>query len=128
MGLFSSGKKRILIADDDAAARFLLREALSGEFEISEASDGEETVKQASGSVPDLIILDQGMPGMAGIDVVKVLRSREKTKAVPILMCTGFSLLDMVDDLLDAGANDYLTKPVDLAKLRLKIRKVLASA
>ncbi len=128
MGLFSSGKKRILIVDDDAAARFLLKEALSGEFEIAEASDGAEAVEQASGSVPDLIILDQGMPGMAGIDVVKILRSREKTKAVPILMCTGFSLLDTVDELLGAGANDYVTKPVDLARLKLKIQKALASA
>lgn len=128
MGLFSGGKKRILVVDDDAAARFLLKEMLSGEFEILEASDGKEAVEQASGFVPDLIILDQGMPGMAGIDVVKVLRSREKTKTVPILMCTGFSLLDTVDQLLEAGANDYITKPVDLARLKLKIQKALASA
>ncbi len=126
MGLFKSGKKKVLVADDDAAQRFLLTEVLGADYEVSEAADGQEVLESTQVAVPDLILLDVSMPRMSGRQVLDALRMSEKTKLVPVVMCTGYSELGMVEDLLGAGANDYLTKPINAAKLLAKLDSILS--
>ncbi|MFC1680099.1 response regulator [Elusimicrobiota bacterium] len=125
MGLFGSGKKRILVVDDELPARVMVKEFLSLEYDTLEASDGLEAVDMAVRHKPDLILLDYDMPGMTGLQVVQTLRGNEELRGTRIIMVTGRGTLDIVDRLLEAGADDYIVKPVDIGKLNAKVQQIL---
>jgi len=114
---------KILIVDDEAAIRRLLKVSLkSQEYIIIEASGGKEGIEQAAMSHPDLIILDLGLPDMDGL---KVLKSIREWSQVPIIILTvRDSEIDKVA-LLDAGANDYVTKPFGVPELLARVRVAL---
>lgn len=128
MGLFGLGakKRRILVVDDDPAARALLRDVFEAHFDVEEAADGDEAVRTASQAQPDLVFLDVSMPGLPALQVVQTLRAMKSMQKARIVMTTGFGSLDMVDRFLQAGADDYVTKPVNLPALRAKVEKLLA--
>lgn len=114
---------KVLVVDDEIAIRRFLRVALSGQgFIVSETSTGQEALQAISNIRPDVVILDLGLPDMDGIDVTK--RTREWSK-VPIII---LSVREQEDDkiaALDAGADDYLTKPFGMGELLARIRTVL---
>jgi two-component system, OmpR family, KDP operon response regulator KdpE len=111
---------KILIIDDEAAIRRLLKVSLKSQgYAIAEASGGREGVEQAAMSHPDLIILDLGLPDMDGL---KVLKSIREWSQVPVIVLTvRDSEIDKVA-LLDSGANDYITKPFGVPELLARIR------
>ena len=111
---------KILIADDDPQILRALRITLSARgYEIVTASDGKEALRLAVDKHPDLIVLDLGMPGLTGIEVIEGVRGWSQ---VPILVVSGRSdSLDKVD-ALDAGADDYVTKPFAADELLARIR------
>ncbi|MFA6091617.1 MAG: response regulator [Elusimicrobiota bacterium] len=126
--LFFGGKKKktVLVVDDDAGARTLLHTFLEdSEYEVLEAGDAATGLAMAARHVPDLIIMDVMMPGTTGWDAVRALRGQSKTKAIPVLMCTCLSRMADVEKCLVSGANDYINKPYDLARLKSKIDKLL---
>jgi two-component system KDP operon response regulator KdpE len=110
----------VLVVDDDRRMRKYLQAALAGEhFRIVEAETGSEALMHATGHNPDLVLLDYVLPDFDGIRVTTKLRERT---AAPILM---ISARDDEDDkiaALDAGANDYLTKPFGTGELLARIR------
>lgn len=114
---------KVLVVDDEIAIRRFLRVALNGQgFIVSETSTGQEALQAISNIRPDVVILDLGLPDMDGIDVTK--RTREWSK-VPIII---LSVREQEDDkiaALDAGADDYLTKPFGMGELLARIRTVL---
>ena len=118
-----SSARSILLIDDDDLLRTSLREQLAtqGEFgRIDEAATGAAGIAAAIGNVFDIILLDLGLPDMDGRDVCRALR--EKGVRSPIIMLTA---LDSDDDTvtgLNAGANDYITKPFRLAVLLARVR------
>jgi len=114
---------KILIIDDEAAIRRLLKVSLKSQgYSIAEATGGKEGIEQAAMSHPDLIILDLGLPD---IDGFKVLKSIREWSQVPIIILTvRDSEIDKVS-LLDAGANDYVTKPFGVAELLARVRVAL---
>ena len=69
----------------------------------------------------DLVILDRSMPEMSGLEVLKRIRTTPASAGVKVLMCTGAGMLADVDEALQAGASDYIVKPLDFAKLRAKV-------
>ncbi|MCJ7508004.1 MAG: response regulator [candidate division Zixibacteria bacterium] len=116
-------ENKILIIDDDAAIRRLLKVSLKSQgYVVIEAVNGQEGIEQAAMVNPELIILDLGLPDMDGLLVLKSLR--EWTKVPLIVLTVRDAETDKVA-LLDAGANDYLTKPFSVPELLARIRSAL---
>jgi len=115
---------KILIVDDDRPIRDSLQRALTlAGHEVSQAVDGEEALKQVANVKPELILLDWMMPKLDGIQVIKALRA--DGVRIPILFLTAKSdIADRVDGL-DAGADDFVTKPPQLEELMARIRALL---
>lgn len=115
-----------LIIEDDAASRHVLHLALERhDFHISEASTGRAGLAHAAATMPDLILLDIGLPDMDGISVTRQLR--EWTN-VPIIVISGKRRESEKVAALDAGADDYLTKPYGVDELLARIRVALRHA
>ena len=113
---------RILVVDDERPIRRFLNASLSGIYTIIEAANGEEAIQAVTTERPDLVILDLGLPDMDGIEVTR--RLREWTQ-IPIIVV---SVREQENDkiaALDAGADDYLTKPFGAGELMARIRGVL---
>lgn len=114
---------RILIVEDDEDIVDVLRRTLRAEgYEVRAAADGPEALENLADFVPDLVILDLGLPGMDGMEVCNRIR---KTSEVPVLMLTARA--DPEDRVagLDTGADDYLVKPFDRSELLARIRALL---
>lgn len=115
--------QRILVVDDETSIRRYLRAALSAQgFTIYEAADGQEALNAVVSNHPDLIILDLGLPDFDGIEVTRRLREWSQT---PIII---LSVREAENDkiaALDAGADDYLTKPFGTGELMARIRVAL---
>jgi len=111
---------KILIADDDPQILRALRITLVARgYEVETASDGTEALRLAVDRHPDLLVIDLGMPGLTGIEVIEAVRGWSQ---LPILVVSGRSdSLDKVD-ALDAGADDYVTKPFAADELLARIR------
>ena len=121
-----NGTATILIVDDELQNRKLLVTLLRPEgYCTRTAANGEDALASIAQSAPDLILLDIMMPGMDGYQVARSLKSDPATSNIPIVMIT--ALIDRSARLagLDAGVEDFLTKPVDRAELWLRVRNLL---
>ena len=113
----------IVVIEDDPAIRLFLRTSLSAHnFKVFEADRGQQGVIEAGVRKPDLIILDLGLPDMDGVEVIKKIRA---WSAMPIIILSARSSEQHKIDALDAGADDYLTKPFGLGELLARIRVAL---
>lgn len=114
---------RILIVDDEPQIRKLLKVTLQAhQYVIHEASTGEEGVRQASLIVPDLILLDLGLPDMSGMEVLRRVRD---WSSAPIVVLTAKDREEDKIVALDGGADDYVTKPFGMGELVARIRVAL---
>ena len=116
---------RILVVDDIPANLRLLEAKLSAEyFEVLTADDGATAIEAAANKAPDLILLDVMMPGMDGFEVARRLKDDPKTRHIPVVMLTALSeTADRVRGL-DAGADDFLSKPVNDVALFARVRSL----
>lgn len=114
---------RVLVIDDEPQIRRFLRASLSGhEFQVAEALNGYEGLSHITAAKPDLIILDLGLPDMDGVEVIRRVR---EWSSVPIIV---LSVREREQDkitALDAGADDYLTKPFGVGELLARLRVAL---
>ncbi len=119
---------RILIADDNPQGVELLEAYFSdSDYEIRTAADGEETLQRVADWHPDLILLDVMMPKISGFEVCKRLRADPATKDIPVLMVTALDQPSDIERAVDAGTNDFVTKPIDKRALLLRVRSRLES-
>ncbi len=117
---------RILVVDDEEDLLELVRYNLTKEgYRVDCAASGEQAIREARTSPPDLIVLDLLLPNVDGLDVCKHLRSDPKTQHVPIVMLTAKSEEADVVTGLELGADDYITKPFSPRVLLARIRNVL---
>ena len=117
----------ILIADDDRTMRSLLNLAMSEEgYEVVEANNGEQCLTEYAYSQPDLILLDAVMPDIDGFTCCKKIRSLPGGDSVPILMITVLDDRESVERAFNAGATDYITKPIYWAVLSQRVRRLLS--
>lgn len=116
----------VLIVDDDDDLRAYLVESLKTKYKIIEASDGRQGWQKALACHPQVIISDVNMPGIDGIEMVRKIKTDNRTKHIPVIMLTVLS--EENDQLkgLESGASDYLTKPFSFHLLSIKIENLLS--
>jgi DNA-binding response OmpR family regulator len=118
--------KRILVVDDEIGALTLIGIMLDrGGFEVLKARDANQAVETLDKDTPDLIILDVMMPGIDGIELCKMIRGRKPTTETPILILSARGDAESVMRGMDAGATDYLPKPILHHDLVAKVRNML---
>jgi CheY-like chemotaxis protein/anti-sigma regulatory factor (Ser/Thr protein kinase) len=120
-----SSPRRVLVVDDRATNLRLLEEFLTtAGFNVETARSGEEGVEMAGRGEYDLILMDIKMPGMGGVDAMKAIRSMSR-KELKIFALTASAMKGSKEGLLEMGFDDYISKPVDLPGLLVKIKKSL---
>jgi two-component system alkaline phosphatase synthesis response regulator PhoP len=108
----------VLVVDDDQDIRELIACKLREErYDVRSASDGETALASMLLVVPDLVILDIAMPKRSGLEVLKMLRARRETAAVPVILVTGKASDRDVDEGFRVGADHYMIKPFRVADL-----------
>ena len=113
---------RILVVDDERSIRRFLKASLGSQFTILEATNGEEALRAVATEHPDIIILDLGLPDIDGVEVTR--RLREWTQIPIIIVSVREQEKDKIA-ALDAGADDYLTKPFGVGELMARLRVAL---
>ncbi len=117
---------KILLIEDEAEIRHFLRVALLGhDFRLVEAATGREGVLRAADQQPDLVILDLGLPDIDGMEVIRQVRQWSQ---VPIVILSARGQEHEKVEALDAGADDYLTKPFSVGELLARLRVALRHA
>jgi two-component system cell cycle sensor histidine kinase PleC len=121
--------RSILIVDDDPVVRALTRESLEDEgYELAEAEDGSAAYEACQRTAPEIIICDVVMPGMDGFELCRRLRQRPETASIPILMATGLDDYQSIAAAFDAGATDFIAKPLNWLILKYRVRYMLRAA
>jgi len=122
----ASSDYTILVVDDDENNRDMLSRRLKRkEYKVLTASDGPEALELAGRELVDLVILDIMMPGMSGLEVLKLLRQTRTATELPVIMASAKGESQDVVNALELGANDYATKPLDFPVLLARVESQL---
>ena len=118
--------RRILVVEDNAKNLKLVRDVLqfSG-YEVTEARSGEEGVELAGNRTPDLILMDLQLPGIDGVEALRLLRENPATRSVPVVAVTAFAMKNDRDRALLAGFNGYVEKPISVRALPSQVKNFL---
>jgi putative two-component system response regulator len=116
-------KNRVLIVDDEPGNIKILSNVLAGDYALSVATAGAQALQVAQIQLPELILLDMVMPEMDGIQVCEALKANDATRDIPVIFVTSMSDAANEERGLDAGAVDYISKPISppIVKARVKI-------
>ena len=118
---------KILYVEDNEDNIYMLSRRLKRKgFDLIIARDGQEGVEAAEKEVPDLILMDLSLPKLDGWGATKALKNNEKTQHIPIIALSAHAMQEHKESALEAGCNDYDTKPVEFARLLSKIEVQLA--
>lgn len=117
--------KILLVEDDEMNRDMLSRRLLKRDYEVVIAVDGEEGVRMAYDEDPDLILMDMSLPGIDGWTATRQLKGDEETADIPIIALTAHAMAGDREKALDAGCDDFDTKPVDLKRLLSKMNALL---
>jgi diguanylate cyclase (GGDEF)-like protein len=118
-------EQSILIVDDDILSIKLLQAAFGDSYTILTATSGRDAIEIAVAQCPDLILLDAMLPDIDGFEVCRSLKVEERTTAIPIIFITGLDAKEQQRRALELGAIDFISKPIDLTILTLRIRNHL---
>ncbi len=123
----TSEPETILLAEDSDDMREYLADSLSKTYRVIIAKDGAEALEQAHELNPDIIISDIIMPALRGDEMCRILKSSMETSHIPVILLTALNDKEHIIRGLEAGADDYVTKPFDFAVLKVRIRNILQS-
>jgi two-component system alkaline phosphatase synthesis response regulator PhoP len=119
---------KVLIADDNPQGLELLEAYLSEtDYDLQTAADGEETLRKVRDWHPDLILLDVMMPKISGFEVCKQIKGDPATRSIVVLMVTALDQPSDIDRGVEAGTDDFFTKPINKTELLRRVRSALAS-
>jgi len=118
---------RFLIVDDDSINRELVSAILEGQgHDIEMAATGEDAVRMARESPPDMILMDVMMPGMGGLKAVSLLRSHETTSRIPVVALTALAMPGDREGLLAGGFDAYIEKPISVRTFMQQVQALLS--
>ncbi|MBI5625008.1 MAG: response regulator [Elusimicrobia bacterium] len=121
-----TSKARVLVVEDDEAVRRTLVRVLGRtECEVLQSGDGGDGLRRARELHPDLILLDVGLPAKSGLEVLRELRRGQDTSAIPVIMLTGLAGLSDKVEGFNLGADDYVTKPFAVEELSARVESIL---
>jgi DNA-binding response OmpR family regulator len=116
------GRKLILVVDDGEDNRMILDRALtSSGYATAIAQSGRQALSLISRQVPDMVLLDWMMPELSGLDTLRAIREMYSSSKLPVIMCTAVGEEMSVVAAIDAGANDYMVKPISIPILRARM-------
>ncbi len=120
-------RKRVLVVEDDGWIRRFMRDLLSDEgYEVLEAADGRTAIRLASELLPDVLLLDVTMPELNGVDVLRHLRSRRRTRSLPVIVVSAYPRVVPRDAVVTVSC--VLVKPVEVDLLLETVRRVVTPA
>ncbi len=115
---------KVLVVEDEPINVELVREILSAKgFTADEAENGAEAIEKAKKGIYDLILMDIGLPGMDGTEVMKIIRDMPGYKNVPFIAITSYVMKGDKERFLEAGFNDYISKPIDVVGFMKRLEK-----
>ena len=118
---------KLLLVEDNEDNRDMLSRRLERKgYEVMLAVDGQEGVDKATSQLPDLILMDMSLPVMDGWEATKQLKKRTATENIPVIALTAHAMSSDRDKAIEAGCDDYDTKPVDFTRLLGKISKLIS--
>lgn len=117
--------KKIVLIEDNPDNRVTIKAILGNEFTIIEAEDGETGLKLLNKELPDLVLLDISLPVMDGYGVIEKIRQKESIASIPVIAVTAKAMVNDKERILQAGCNDYVSKPIDDEELKATIRKYI---
>jgi len=119
--------EKILVVEDNEQNRILMRQILSHRgYEVLEAVDGAAGLKMAREHMPDLILLDLQMPVMGGFAVIRELRKTPELSKLKVIAVTSFAMKGDREKALEAGFDDYVTKPIDTRNFAELVKKIIS--
>ena len=119
--------KILLVEDNDMNRDMLSRRLIRDGFEVVVGEDGAQAVAKAASDRPDIILMDLGLPVMDGWEATRAIKADAHTASIPIIALTAHATAEDRRLAFEAGCDDYDTKPVDIARLLMKIEKLLSS-
>jgi CheY-like chemotaxis protein len=118
--------KKILIAEDNAVNRELLRELLEMRgYDVTEACDGQEALLKIAETQPDILLLDLSMPVLDGFGTVQKIRENSQLDSLPVLAVTAYAMRGDREKILNSGFNGYLSKPISPSALDQELERLL---
>jgi len=122
-------KKQFLVVEDFEDSRFMMRRLLEmAGFDVLEASDGEQAVQIAVAERPAVILMDLSLPKLDGLAATRKIRRKKGLKRVPIVAVSAHDSPETRAEALNAGCNEYVTKPIDFDRLSQLVRRFLPEA
>jgi two-component system, cell cycle response regulator DivK len=121
-------KKLLLVEDNEMNRDMLSRRLARRGYEILVATDGSEGLAEATRHLPDLIIMDMSLPVLDGWESTRALKEQPATRSIPVLALTAHAMAGERERALEAGCDDYDTKPVDFTRLLGKIETLLSAS
>jgi CheY-like chemotaxis protein len=122
-------RSRILVVDDNPTNLKLVCDILEFDgYGLEQALDAEEALIKTISTLPDLVLMDIGLPGMDGLELTRLLKADERTKHIPVVALTAFAMKGDDQKAFDAGCNGYITKPIDTRQLLEQVASFLKAA
>src|SRR5712692_6353712 len=122
--LANRDRKRVLIVEDDAWIRWFMCDVLVDEgYEVMDAADGRTAIRLVDECLPHIVLLDIAMPGVTGVEVLRHLRSRRRTRTLPVVVVSAYPRVLTPDD--EASVACTINKPLQIEKLLAAVRQVL---
>jgi CheY-like chemotaxis protein len=120
--------KVLLVEDNEMNRDMLSRRLMRQGFEVVVAVDGQAGVDAARAGRPDIVLMDMSLPVLDGWEATRLLKSQDETRAIPVIALTAHAMAGDRQQALDAGCDDYDTKPIELPRLLEKMRRLLGEA
>jgi len=117
--------KILLVEDNEMNRDMLSRRLIRNGYEVVMALDGHQAIEMASSERPDLILMDMSLPGLDGWEATRQIKTASETNKIPVIALTAHAMAGDREKALEAGCDDYDTKPIDLARLIAKMTAAL---